>query len=173
MFSLSACRNRLEQRLLEQRLRSWTARSGGSKTDRSAPEGSELGLRNLVQNRLQHGHHAAVFLEELLGLLVIDRDLKGAIASMSVGLIGLVSNRTERDGFFYLSAQLHPTGSLPSPARKTGTATIVWASLRNGEARRDSSATVQQRAAHAEPGAAFDGRLGPQGAKASHGESPA
>jgi hypothetical protein len=36
-----------------------------------------LGLENLVQDRFQQGGHASVPLEQLLDLLVIDRNLKG------------------------------------------------------------------------------------------------
>jgi hypothetical protein len=38
---------------------------------------SHLSLQNLIQDRLQQGGHASVALEQLLDLLVIDRNLKG------------------------------------------------------------------------------------------------
>ena len=38
---------------------------------------SHLGLQNLIQDWLQQGGHASVPVEQLLDLLVIDRNLKG------------------------------------------------------------------------------------------------
>ena len=69
---------------------------------RPGPEAEgHLGLKSLVQDRLQKNGHPSVASEQLADLLAIDLDLKSSHRG-AASVVGLTRyNLAERDGFFY------------------------------------------------------------------------
>jgi hypothetical protein len=89
---------------------------------------SHLGLQNLVQNRLQENGHSSVALEQLLDLLVVDRNLNSSHRGSAL-VVGLTRLQPGRTRWLCLSSRVSYTIIGTQPAGKTA----LKLALRDGE----------------------------------------